>query len=280
MASLSFILGLIGNVISILMFASPIKTLNKVVRKKSTENYKGIPYITTLLSTCLWTFYGVLKPDVLVVTVNGAGAGLHVGFVKLIKLAGAVNVGFLGAVIIVTLVADLGSSRRISVVGFLCAGLTIAMYAAPLSAMRTVIRTKSIKYMPFFLSLLQFLNSGVWSAYSLLIRDFYIGVPNVIGFVLTSAQLILIMLYYKDKSMLSPELEEKMEEEEEEEGSAHLFKMQDLSDNNNNIPNLLSKGNSLPKPSVVRQYSNNIMKTRSLSPYEFNQKDMENGFKD
>ncbi|KAK4476710.1 hypothetical protein RD792_015870 [Penstemon davidsonii] len=288
-----------GNVISILMFASPIKTFNKVVRKKSTENYKGVPYITTLLSTCLWTFYGVLKPDVLVVTVNGAGAALHVAFVilfliyapktirvKSIKLAGAVNVGFLGAVLIVTLVA-LGSSSRVSVVGFVCAGLTIGMYAAPLSAMRTVIRTKSIKYMPFFLSFLQFLNSGVWSAYALLIRDFYIGVPNVIGFVLSSAQLILITLYYKDKS--SPELEEKMqmEEEEEEEGSAHLFKgniqMQEYLDGNND-PSLLSKGNSLPKPSVVRQYSNNIMKTRSLSPYDlatnFNQKDMENGFKD
>lgn len=50
------------------------KTFWGVVKKKSTENYKGIPYITTLLSTSLWTFYGLIKPDILVVSVNGVGA--------------------------------------------------------------------------------------------------------------------------------------------------------------------------------------------------------------
>ena len=51
------------------------KTFLRVVKKNSTENYKVIPYITTLLSTCLWTFYGLLKPDgLLVLTVNGIGA--------------------------------------------------------------------------------------------------------------------------------------------------------------------------------------------------------------
>jgi solute carrier family 50 protein (sugar transporter) len=54
-----------------------------VVKRKSTENYKGAPYITTLLSTSLWTFYGLLKPDILVVTVNGAGAIFQLTYVTL-----------------------------------------------------------------------------------------------------------------------------------------------------------------------------------------------------
>lgn len=46
-----------------------------MVKKKSAENYDGSPYVTTLLSSCLWTFYGVLDPDdgVLIVTVNAVG---------------------------------------------------------------------------------------------------------------------------------------------------------------------------------------------------------------
>ncbi|KAK6121143.1 hypothetical protein DH2020_045131 [Rehmannia glutinosa] len=297
MASISFILGIIGNVISLLMFASPIKTFKQVVKKKSTENYKGLPYITTLLSTSLWTFYGLLKPGgLLVVTVNGAGAALHVAYVilfliyapksikvKTMKLVAALDVGFLGAVIIVTLLA-LKGGMRITLVGLLCAGLTIGMYAAPLSAMRTVIKMKSVKYMPFSLSFFQFLNAGVWSAYSVLIKDYYIGVPNGIGFLLGSAQLILYMTYRNKSS--SEESEEKMEEE----GSAHLFKraiqMQDFNeaDQVTNMKNRsLNKGNSLPKPSVIRQYSQNIMKTLSLSPYElekFNEDDIEKGLKE
>lgn len=54
------------------------------MKKKSTENYKGIPYITTLLSTSLWSFYGILKPGgLLVLTVNGAGAIMQFIYVTL-----------------------------------------------------------------------------------------------------------------------------------------------------------------------------------------------------
>ncbi|KZV33833.1 hypothetical protein F511_29076 [Dorcoceras hygrometricum] len=231
-----------GNVISILMFLSPIKTFKKVVKKKSTENYKGVPYITTLLSTSLWSYYGLLKVGgLLIVTVNGAGAALHVVYVtlfliyapndikrKYMKLVATINIGFLGAVLLVTQVA-LHGGIRITVVGVLCAGLTIGMYAAPLAAMKMVIQTRSVKFMPFSLSFFQFLNGGVWSAYAVLVKDFYIGVPNGIGFLLGSSQLILYVVYRNKSASEGPM---------EEEGSAHLFEgmiaMHDFNDSMKN----------------------------------------------
>ncbi|XP_059652374.1 bidirectional sugar transporter SWEET16-like isoform X1 [Cornus florida] len=276
MASFSFIIGIIGNVISLLVFSSPIGTFRRVVKKKSTENYKGLPYITTLLSTSLWCFYGLLKPGgLLVVTVNGAGAFLQFIYVtlfliyapkdkkvKAMKLVAIFNVGFLGLVIAVAFLAIHGNVR-LTFVGIICAGLTIGMYASPLSAMRNVVRTKSVEYMPFFLSFFLFLNGGVWSAYAVLVKDFYIGVPNAIGFVLGSAQLI-IYGFYKSSS-------EKSSEAREEEGSAHLVKgaieMRDFDEAEEaQIKNRrLNKGRSLPKPSVSRQYSiHKIVKALSL----------------
>lgn len=60
------------------------RTFWQIVKKKSTESYKGVPYITTLMSTSLWTFYGVMKPGgLLVATVNGAGAALQFIYVSL-----------------------------------------------------------------------------------------------------------------------------------------------------------------------------------------------------
>lgn len=50
------------------------------------------------------------------------------------KFVALLNVGFLGAVIMVALLAIHGN-LRITFVGILCAALTIGMYAAPLSAM-------------------------------------------------------------------------------------------------------------------------------------------------
>lgn len=59
-------------------------TFKRVVKKKSIENYKGLPYVCTLLSTSLWSFYGLLKPGgLLIVTVNGAGAVLEAIYVTL-----------------------------------------------------------------------------------------------------------------------------------------------------------------------------------------------------
>ncbi|KAL4377652.1 hypothetical protein GQ457_02G036470 [Hibiscus cannabinus] len=277
-ASLSFIIGIIGNVISILVFASPIKTFWWVVKKKSTENYKGVPYITTLLSTSLWTFYGIINPDgLLVMTVNGAGAIFQLTYVilfiiyapkakkvKTAKLVAVLNFGVLGAVIAVTLLAIHGT-MRLTFVGILCAALTIGMYASPLSAMRTVLKTKSVEYMPFLLSFFLFLNAGVWSAYAVLVKDIYIGVPNAIGFILGSAQLILYGMYKNKSVSLKPD------EAMEEDGSAHLMKrgieMHSLEENLSNRS--LNKGRSLPKPYIDRQNSfQKIIKTLSLSPYE------------
>ncbi|KAK7849476.1 bidirectional sugar transporter sweet17, partial [Quercus suber] len=211
------------------------KTFWQVVKKKSTENYKSTPYITTLLSTSLWTFYGLLNPDgLLVTTVNGAGTVFQFIYVALFliyapqdkkvktaKLLALLNVGFLGLVIAVTLLAIPGSVR-LTVVGILCAGFTIGMYASPLSVMRMVIKTKSVEYMPFFLSFFLFLNGGIWSVYAVLVRDFYIGVPNAFGFVLGSIQLIIYAIY--NKKSISKKSLEMMEEE----GSAHLVKENEM----------------------------------------------------
>lgn len=282
MAKISFFIGIVGNIISLLVFTSPIKTFWKVVKRKSTENYKGAPYITTLLSTSLWTFYGILKPDILVVTVNGAGAIFQLTYVTLFlmyapkdkkiktaKLVAILNAGFLGVVIAITLLAMHGSLQT-TFVGVLCAALTIGMYAAPLSAMKRVIRTRSVQYMPFFLSFFLFLNGGVWSVYAVLVKDYYIGVPNVVGFVLGSAQLILYMIYRNKPAAM---IEEKGPVHTEAKGGVEMPARGDNDEEaaGNLKSRSLAEGKtkSLPKPSVERQHSlQKLTKTLSIGAYE------------
>ncbi|OMP03248.1 SWEET sugar transporter [Corchorus olitorius] len=127
--ALSFIIGIIGNVISIMFFASPMKTFREVVKKKSTGEYEVVPYITTLLCTNIWMFYGFRKPGgLLIITVNAAGAILQFIYitlfliysplhkkVKTVKLAIIFNIGFLGSAIAVPSVTGvvLGSAQMI-----------------------------------------------------------------------------------------------------------------------------------------------------------------------
>uniref|UniRef100_A0A7N2N8H2 Bidirectional sugar transporter SWEET n=1 Tax=Quercus lobata TaxID=97700 RepID=A0A7N2N8H2_QUELO len=191
MEVVSFSIGVIGNVISLLVFLSPVGTFWRIIKRRSTEEFESLPYICTLLNSALWTYYGIIKPGALLVaTINGFGVLVETIFVTLFLiyapaksraktaiLFGILDVGFLAAAVLVAQLV-LQRETRIDAIGFLCAGLNIIMYGSPLAAMRTVVTTKSVEYMPFFLSFFLFLNGGTWTIYALLVRDYFLLGPD------------------------------------------------------------------------------------------------------
>ncbi|OIW21625.1 hypothetical protein TanjilG_06783 [Lupinus angustifolius] len=148
MAELSFFIGVIGNIISILLFLSPVPAFIRIIKHKSTEDFSSIPYICTLLNCSLWTYYGLIKSgEYLVATVNGFGIVVETIYltlfiifapktvrIKTVILAGIMDVVMLGAAIGVTQLAMKGEGR-INAVGIMGAGLNIVMYGSPLAAM-------------------------------------------------------------------------------------------------------------------------------------------------
>ncbi|KAG2315216.1 hypothetical protein Bca4012_066017 [Brassica carinata] len=217
MAEASFYIGVIGNVISVLVFLSPVETFWKIVKRKSTEEYKSLPYICTLLGSSLWTYYGIVTPgEYLVSTVNGFGALVEIIYVFLfvlyaprhLKLHTIVVVAMLNVLFPITAIAATRSAfkdekTRSHSMGFICAGLNIIMYGSPLSAMKTVVTTKSVKYMPFWLSFFLFLNGAIWAVYASLQHDVFLLVPNGVGFVFGTMQLILYGIYRNAKPVSS-----------------------------------------------------------------------------
>ncbi|MCO5566757.1 hypothetical protein L7F22_020437 [Adiantum nelumboides] len=216
----ALLLGILGNMLSILVFSSPMRTFWRIYKRRSTENFKGLPYICTLLSTSLWTYYGLIKPGgTLILTINAAGTVLQSFYLTVFLifapkqrkartalLAALLNGLCFGLLFIVTFVTTRGS-KRVFVVGAICAAISVSMYASPLVALRSVFRTKSVEYMPFLLSLFLFLNGGVWALYALLVKDVFVEIPNAIGFVLGAIQLGLYVYYKKIRktSIKAPE---------------------------------------------------------------------------
>ncbi|THG11790.1 hypothetical protein TEA_021030 [Camellia sinensis var. sinensis] len=186
MEGLSFFVGVIGNIVSVLVFLSPIGTFWRVIKHRSTEEFESLPYICTLLNSSLWTYYGITKPgEILVATVNGFGIVVEAVYVTLFLiyapkgmrtaiLVGILDVGLLAVAIAVTQLA-MNRDVRIDAIGFMGAALNIIMYASPLAAMKTVVTTKSVEYMPFFLSFTLFLNGGIWAFYAVLVHDLFLG---------------------------------------------------------------------------------------------------------
>ncbi|XP_022141554.1 bidirectional sugar transporter SWEET1 [Momordica charantia] len=206
---LHFLFGVLGNATALFLFLSPIITFKRIVKCKSTEQFSGIPYVMTMLNCLLSAWYGlpfVSPHNLLVSTINGTGAAIEIIYVLIFliyapkkekaKIGGLFTCAMaaFAAVALVSLFALHGQNRKLFC-GLAATIFSILMYGSPLSIMRTVIKTKSVEFMPFFLSLFVFLCGTSWFIYGLLGRDPFVAVPNGFGCGLGALQLILYFVY-------------------------------------------------------------------------------------
>ncbi|KAE8783388.1 bidirectional sugar transporter SWEET1a [Hordeum vulgare] len=208
-----FFFGVSGNVIALFLFLSPVVTFWRIIKRKSTEDFSGVPYNMTLLNCLLSAWYGlpfVSPNNILVTTINGAGSVIEAIYVVIflifaerrskIRMLGLLSVvtAIFTTVVLVSLLALHGKGRTVFC-GLAATVFSICMYASPLSIMRLVIKTKSVEFMPFLLSLSVFLCGTSWFIYGLLGLDPFIYIPNGCGSFLGLMQLILYAIYRKNK---------------------------------------------------------------------------------
>ncbi|EOA38453.1 hypothetical protein CARUB_v10010111mg [Capsella rubella] len=207
------IFGVFGNATALFLFLAPSITFKRIIKNKSTEQFSGIPYPMTLLNCLLSAWYGlpfVSKDNTLVSTINGTGAVIETIYVLIflfyapkkekVKIFGIFScvLAVFGTVALVSLFALHGNGRKLFC-GLAATVFSIIMYASPLSIMRLVIKTKSVEFMPFFLSLFVFLCGTSWFVYGLIGRDPFVAIPNGFGCALGTLQLILYFIYCGNK---------------------------------------------------------------------------------
>ncbi|GKU90567.1 hypothetical protein SLEP1_g4549 [Rubroshorea leprosula] len=210
---LPFIFGVFGYATGLFLFLSPTITFKRIIKSKSTEQFSGIPYVMTLLNCLLSAWYGlpfISKDNIPVTAINGTGAAIEAIYVLIFiiyapkkekaKISGlfAFILTAFSAVVLVSILALHGSTRKLFC-GLAATIFSILMYASPLSIMWMVIKTKSVEYMPFFLSLFVFLCGTSWFVFGLLGHDPFVAIPNGVGCGLGAVQLILYFIYHNNK---------------------------------------------------------------------------------
>lgn len=209
--SIRTVVGVIGNVISFFLFASPGPTIFKIWKQKAVEGFEPDPYLACILNCLMWIFYGLpfVRPhSILIVTINGVGLVMEVFYILIFVLYGnskkrkkialvlIIELIFFAVIVLVTLLCFKTTDKRSFFVGFICVFFNCCMYLSPLLIMKKVITTKSVKYMPFLLSLANFLNGITWVTFALLRFDPFVLTGNGIGTLGAIAQLILYACYY------------------------------------------------------------------------------------
>ncbi|XP_027355336.1 bidirectional sugar transporter N3-like [Abrus precatorius] len=226
---LAFTFGILGNIISFMVYLAPLPTFYRIYKKKSTEGFQSLPYLVALFSSMLWLYYALLKIQeaVLLITINSFGCVIEIIYIvtyivyahkdarKLtIKLFAVMNVGSFFLILFVTHFA-INGSFRVKVLGWICVSVSVSVFAAPLSIVAQVIRTKSVQFMPFNLSFFLTLSAIMWFAYGLFLKDICIALPNVVGFLLGLLQMLLYAVYrnsgIKKQQVVTEEKEQALE---------------------------------------------------------------------
>ncbi|KAI3464610.1 hypothetical protein Pfo_021273 [Paulownia fortunei] len=213
-------------------------TFKRIVKKRSTEHFSGIPYVMTMLNCLLSAWYGlpfVSPNNLLVSTINGTGAAIEFVYViifltfapkkkkgKLLALLSIVLIVF-ATVVFVSLFALHGNGRKLFC-GIAATVFSIIMYGSPLTIIRLVIKTKSVEFMPFFLSLFVFLCGTSWFVFGLLGKDPFVAIPNGFGCGLGAVQLILYAIYRNNKGQTMNATADESLEMEKSNGKLHQDK--------------------------------------------------------
>jgi solute carrier family 50 protein (sugar transporter) len=87
--------------------------------------------------------------------------------------------------------------KSLLLIGIIATIANCLMFAAPLAVMQQVIRTKSVRYMPFLLSLASFLCALVWLVWAILSVDYFVLIPNALGSLFGLVQLVIYGVYWR-----------------------------------------------------------------------------------
>ncbi|XVF54740.1 hypothetical protein PTKIN_Ptkin05aG0205600 [Pterospermum kingtungense] len=222
--SWAFVFGVLGNVVSFLVSLAPLPTFYLIFKKKTSEGFQSIPYVVSLFSAMLWIYYALLKKDaMLLITINTFCVFIQTFYivtyfyyapkkekVVTVKLLLPFNVFGFGVIFLSTFFLQ-NPMTRLHILGYICMAFALAVFVAPLGIVRKVIKTKSVEYMPFTLSVFLTLGAVMWFFYGLFIKDLNVAVPNVLGFIFGVLQMILYAVYRNHPKKLMVEEDPKLQ---------------------------------------------------------------------
>ncbi|KAL4386302.1 hypothetical protein GQ457_09G024370 [Hibiscus cannabinus] len=180
----------IGNIISLGLFFWPWSTYFHITEKKAVEEFQSYPYLSGIMRCLIWVLYA----DKLVGATNSMGFNMlflmllcvyvpHEGYRK--KRLRVYYILFSEVVLlaIVIVVAVLCfHDRRALFVRVVGGVFDVVMYASPLAIWKTVVSTRSVEYMPFWLSFAVLSNCMYWTVYAIVQFDILILVRKIKGY--------------------------------------------------------------------------------------------------
>ena len=196
--------------VTIAWFLAPLHTCWYIYKDGSVRDLPILPFLSLLVNCGIWTAYGICiaSSPVIVPNVIGFIAGLLYTSIYVWFSNGGSDQrkSFLASLMLLTYVMYAWTyappGRECLAFGRVGAFTSIVLCLSPLTAILTVLKTKSTASMPLLPSLALFIASSLWTAYGYMdAHDVNIWLPNAIGFCAGVLQLACHAVYNRGCSL-------------------------------------------------------------------------------
>lgn len=187
-----------GPILFLALQASSLSTAVRIIQQQSVGKLSFIPFVSLTLNCLVWSLYGCLRRDFTVLLPNASGflVGLFCMWAYQSNTRStpwSLYAILAGSIAAVCGLANLGAVQAVGLIG--CA-LSVGLSGSPLAVISTVLRDKSTESLPFSTSFLTWLNNLSWLCYGIFsAKDPVIYGPNILGFALATAQMLLFLKY-------------------------------------------------------------------------------------
>lgn len=202
----------LGGVVALAMFMSPLRAVLAVRASKLLGDLNPLPLVAIIANCASWILYGCIQADVYVILANEPGLMLGIfmavscyGFAApevrdnmvraMLFFAAIIS----GAGITTSLFVEEEDTKAL-VAGYTAVFVLLCFYAAPLSTMAQVLRTRSSASLYLPSSIMACVNGSLWVAYATAKHDSFIFYPNAFGALCGAIQIALIFIFPHNKS--------------------------------------------------------------------------------
>ena len=207
-----------GTALAACLFAAQLPSLAAVaLRGAPIAKLSFLPTLGQAGNFSAWVVYAALAGEsaAAVLRVNAIGCGFAAVYVIFflaysagaararVAASAAAAAAALAALFAGCIFATPDRASAVVALGWAATTLNVAMYASPIAGVRAALRSMDRGAIPVLLVLAGLGCSVLWGLYGLLKRNYFVGVPNAIGVVLSALQLVVAAYIYLGTSAKS-----------------------------------------------------------------------------
>mmetsp|Transcript_14923 Transcript_14923/g.26560 ORF Transcript_14923/g.26560 Transcript_14923/m.26560 type:complete len:311 (+) Transcript_14923:65-997(+) len=191
-------LSIVCPLVTMTQFMSPFPVVVDAVRKVDGKDLPLPVFQSQIVCNILGLSYAIQVHNTSILCCNLWGLAAQILFLSSARFANQTKGAWLIYGMQMTVVLNVGlyffaAILPMTLLGHLITLFNIVLFASPLAKLGDVLRTRSAASLPVAIIAVTFVSNGLWTMFGILIEDQVVLLPSLLGFMLSTFQVLLIL---------------------------------------------------------------------------------------